>query len=258
MSASTTALQSPNDPPLARSSSTRETLDHMAALKLPRVAQQHSVRALVADALRVALMSGEMRSGSIYSAPALGAQLGVSPTPVREAMLDLTKEGLVEVVRNKGFRVVDLSESELADLAELRCLLEVPTIGKIARSASTVDLERLKPLVQQIVDAAQVRDVITFVHLDRQFHLELLALGGNRFLVESVGELRNRERLALLRDWASADELARNAHEHTQLLDLLVAGDAERAETLIRSHIGRLRRRDPHLDGDAPSAHFPA
>jgi len=73
-------------------------------------------------------MSGEMRPGSIYSAPALGALLGVSPTPVREAMLDLTKEGLVEVVRNKGFRVVNLSESDLADLAELRYLLEVPTI----------------------------------------------------------------------------------------------------------------------------------
>jgi len=58
--------------------------------------------------------------------------------------------------------------------------------------------------------------------------------------VESVGELRNRERLALLREWSSTNELMRNAQGHIELLDLLVAGNAKRAETLIRNHIGRL------------------
>lgn len=240
MSVRNTALEALGDPAVPRSTSTGELMEHAATLRLPRVAQQHSVRALVADALRAALMSGEMRPGSIYSAPALGALLGVSPTPVREAMLDLTKEGLVEVVRNKGFRVVNLSESDLADLAELRYLLEVPTIGKIAKSATRDDLEKLKPLTEQLRRTAQAGDVVSYVQLDRQFHLELLALAGNRFLVESVGELRNRERLALLREWSRANELMRNAQEHIQLLDLLVAGNAKRAETLIRNHIGRL------------------
>jgi len=135
---------------------------------------------------------------------------------------------------------VNLSESELADLAELRCLLEVPTIGKIAKSATRDDLEKLKPLTEQLRRAAQAGDVVRYVRLDRQFHLELLALAGNRFLVESVGELRNRERLALLREWSSTNELMRNAQGHIELLDLLVAGNAKRAETLIRNHIGRL------------------
>jgi DNA-binding GntR family transcriptional regulator len=75
------------------------------ALNLPRVLGHNSLREQVSHALRAALIAGELRPGVVYSAPVLAAGFGVSATPVREAMLDLAKEGLVEVVRNKGFRV---------------------------------------------------------------------------------------------------------------------------------------------------------
>ncbi len=102
-------------------------------LNLPALGQQRKVRDQVADALRAALVAGEMRPGVVYSAPALAARFGVSATPVREAMLDLAKEGLVTAVRNKGFRVTELSDRDLDDITALRALIEVPTIGQIAR-----------------------------------------------------------------------------------------------------------------------------
>ena len=210
------------------------------ALRLPRFEQQNSLRRHVANALRAAMMSGEMQSGAVYSAPALAEQFGVSATPVREAMLDLTKEGLVEVVRNKGFRVVHLTVSDLTALAELRRLLEVPTVGQLARSARQEDLEALRPLALRIDDLAHSHDVVEYVELDREFHLELLALSGNPYLIDIVGELRNRSRLALLREWSSTDELAQNSREHFILIDQLIAGDAKEAEALIRRHIGRM------------------
>ncbi len=213
---------------------------HAKPLRLPRFEQQNSLRRHVVNALRAAMMSGEMQSGSIYSAPALAEQFGVSATPVREAMLDLTKEGLVEVVRNKGFRVVHLTAADLTALAELRRLLEVPTVGKLARNARREDLEALRPLAVRIDHLAHSRDVVEYVELDREFHLELLGLSGNHFLVDIVGDLRNRSRLALLREWSSTDELAQNSREHFVLIDQLVAGDAEDAEALIRRHIGRM------------------
>src|SRR3954470_11176919 len=90
--------------------------DRSPALNLPRVLGHHSLREQVSHALRAALIAGELRPGVVYSAPVLAAGFGVSATPVREAMLDLAKEGLVEVVRNKGFRVTELSDRDLDEL----------------------------------------------------------------------------------------------------------------------------------------------
>src|SRR5919199_1566442 len=78
-----------------------------------------SHRERVADALRAALIAGELRPGEVYSAPGLAARFGVSATPVREAMLDLVREGLVDTVPNKGFRVRDLSDRELDEITEM-------------------------------------------------------------------------------------------------------------------------------------------
>jgi DNA-binding transcriptional regulator YhcF (GntR family) len=77
---------------------------------LPVFATRQSLREQIADALRAALVSGQMRPGLVYSVPVLAERFGISPTPVREAMLDLAKESLVEPVRNKGFRVTELTD----------------------------------------------------------------------------------------------------------------------------------------------------
>ncbi|GAA2910803.1 hypothetical protein GCM10011428_26590 [Streptomyces violaceus] len=78
-----------------------------------------SHRERVADALRAALIAGELRPGEVYSAPGLAARFGVSATPVREAMLDLAKEGLVDTVPNKGFRVTAVSERQLDEYTHI-------------------------------------------------------------------------------------------------------------------------------------------
>ncbi|NEC19489.1 GntR family transcriptional regulator, partial [Streptomyces parvus] len=80
----------------------------------PRAVQRHSVRGQILDALRAALVDGELVPGQVYSAPALGARFGVSATPVREAMQRLAVEGAVEVVPNRGFRVTERGPRELA------------------------------------------------------------------------------------------------------------------------------------------------
>src|SRR6266571_3953143 len=77
-----------------------------------------SHRRHITDRLRAAIIAGTMEAGPVYSAPALAAQFGVSPTPVREAMIDLAKDGLVEVLRYKGFRVLEPSEKTLRDMLE--------------------------------------------------------------------------------------------------------------------------------------------
>ncbi|MET9934435.1 GntR family transcriptional regulator, partial [Streptomyces sp. NPDC006324] len=167
--------------------------------------------------------------------------LGVSATPVREAMLDLAREGLVEPVRNKGFRITEVSERDLDQYTELRTLIEVPTVGRITRTAARERLEELRPVAQEIVARAREHDLIGYLEADRRFHLALLGLSGNERLVETVGDLRKRSRLYGLTGLDEAGLLVSSAEEHVELLDLMIAGDARGAESCMRRHLGHVR-----------------
>ncbi|MFD3353121.1 GntR family transcriptional regulator [Streptomyces fradiae] len=211
-------------------------------LKQPNlITAQERLRDQVAHALRAALISGELQPGRVYSAPALAADFGVSATPVREAMLDLAREGLVEPVRNKGFRVTEVSERDLDQYAELRALIEVPTVGAVTRSATREQLEGLRPVAEEIVACAGAHDLIGYLDADRRFHLALLALHGNDRLVETVGELRKRSRLYGLTALDERGLLVASAREHLELLDLMMAGDAAAAEVCMARHLGHVR-----------------
>lgn len=210
-------------------------------LELPELELRSTVRNQVIHALRAALISGQMQPGQVYSAPALAARFGVSPTPVREAMLALAKEGLVRTLPNKGFQVRELSDQELDEITEIRLLIEVPTATRAAARATASDLAQLRPLSRQLVTAAEQTDLIAYVETDRQFHLALLALAGNEQLVTLVGELRSRSRLFGLPDLARAGKLSASAREHVQMLDLIEAGDTDGFEALMRRHIGHVR-----------------
>src|SRR4051812_407487 len=81
--------------------------------------------------LRTRILGGELEPDTVYSATTLAADLGVSPTPIREAMLDLANDGLVEVVPNKGYRLTNPTEKDLNEISELRLLLEVPSLESV-------------------------------------------------------------------------------------------------------------------------------
>lgn len=211
------------------------------SLELTALAHRSTVRSQIIHALRAALVAGQMKPGEIYSAPTLAASFGVSATPVREAMLELAKEGLVSTVPNKGFRVRQLSERELDEITEVRLLLEVPTTVSVVGIATEDDLARLRPMGRRIVDFARDKDLIGYIEHDRQFHLALLGLVGNTHLVDIVGELRARSRLFGLGPLAESGELAIEAFEHVDMLELIAAGDATALESLMRRHIGHVR-----------------
>ncbi|MFI9364923.1 GntR family transcriptional regulator [Kitasatospora sp. NPDC053057] len=221
------------------------------------ISVQERLRDQVAHALRAALISGELRPGVVYSAPALAADFGVSATPVREAMLDLAREGLVEAVRNKGFRVTELTERDLDDYTEIRALIEVPTVGRVTRTATKDQLERLRPQAEAIVAAARKHDLIGYLEADRQFHLDLLGLAGNARLVDVVGDLRKRSRLYGLTRLDEQGQLVSSAEEHVELLDLMLTGDAEAAEACMTRHLSHVRSlwagQDEAAEADRPA-----
>lgn len=240
------------------------TRDLTDAAMVTQLADRPSLRAEVVGALRAALVSGRMRPGVVYSVPMLAAEFGVSATPVREAMLDLAKEGLVEAVRNRGFRVTEPTDRMLDEITELRALIEVPTVARLAHDAEPDDLEALRPVAQQIIARAREGDLLGYLDADRRFHLDLLALAGNLELVEVVRHLRDRTRLYGLEQLVAQGRLIASAQEHDELLNALVARDVEQARAVMARHIGHIRGiwatgddqagAAPNPTGDAPAA----
>ncbi|MEU9068389.1 GntR family transcriptional regulator [Streptomyces sp. NPDC048306] len=206
--------------------------------------QRSSVRGQVLDALRAALVTGELRPGEVYSAPVLGERFGVSATPVREAMQQLALEGAVEVVPNRGFRVVERGDRELAELAEVRALIEVPVWLRLARTVPAERWAELRPLAEATARAASSGCPATYAEADRAFHRAVLALAGNEELVRIAGDVHRRAQWPPAGSPAARGraDLVADAHEHTALLDALIAGDPDAVRALVGQHFTGARQ----------------
>lgn len=201
-----------------------------------------NLRETVLEQLRTAIVTGELAEGELVSAPTLGQALGVSATPVREAMMDLVREGLVETVKNKGFRITAMGDEDLDDLAQIRMLLEPPAVGMVAKNIPAEAFTALEKLADTCLRAAEREDLGEYLRDDRDFHALVLSYTGNPQLVELATSLRRRTRLYGIAALARSGRLAESAHEHHELLQLLRDGDSAGAEELMRRHIGHARK----------------
>jgi DNA-binding GntR family transcriptional regulator len=206
--------------------------------------QQVSLRDQALAVIRQGLIMGEIVPGEIYSASSMAAKLGVSSSPVREAMLTLVNQGVMEAVRNRGFRVVPLSARDVHNVYELRVLLEVPSMGRLAASGLAAGHEDgFAKLADQITSSSQERGMVGYLEYDRQFHLGLLGLLGNPRLTAIVENLRDQTRLLGLKELSERGVLVASAEEHGPILKAVVAGNKELTERLMTAHL-------EHIKGD--------
>jgi DNA-binding GntR family transcriptional regulator len=200
-----------------------------------------SLREQAAQVIRASILADELKAGEIYSATVLAQRLGVSPTPVREAMLDLANGGLVEPVRNRGFRILQPDERDLDEISELRLMLEPAAMRSVSELATDEQLAELESVVVEIEDRADAADVAGFLVADREFHLGLLEILGNRRLVRLVAQLRDQTRLSGISELAREGNLTASAREHRDILAALRSRDSDAAERLMRKHLVHTR-----------------
>jgi DNA-binding GntR family transcriptional regulator len=201
-----------------------------------------TLSALAKDAILIRIVTGEIAAGGVYSAPVLAGVLGVSVTPVREALLELAAVGLVEAVPNKGYRIVELTQDDLDEILEVRLLLEVPAMAQVARRGTAAgQMPRFRVLADDIDRHAEHGDVPSFLESDREFHLGLLESLGNGRLTEIVSRLRYQARLYGLAELAERGELKESAQEHGRLLDAISADDPAAAAAIMTHHLQHTR-----------------
>lgn len=212
----------------------------MTAARGPQL-KSVSLRQQAREALRTRIVLGQIEPGRVESVINVASELGVSVTPVREAVMDLANLGMVEIIRNRGFRVPVLTDHDLEEIFRLRTMLEVPAMVELAQLQDRAPLTRFRQLAEQLTDAARQGDLVSFLDLDRQFHLGLLELLGNRRLVEMVGQLRDQARMQGLQKLADHGELTQSGEEHIAIVDAVEAGDGELTAELVCKHLTHSR-----------------
>jgi DNA-binding GntR family transcriptional regulator len=204
--------------------------------------KQPSLRDQALRVIREGMVSGELAPGEIYSATALANQLGVSASPVREAMLTLVNQGLMEAVRNRGFRVLPLDDDDRREIYEMRTLLEIPATAALSgRQEIKDEYDTFRAIADEIVQAARKGDLIDYLDADRRFHLGLLAFANNERLVNAIDGLRDHTRLYGLKNLSENGMLVASAEEHLPILDAIVADSPDKVRELMQHHLRHIR-----------------
>jgi DNA-binding GntR family transcriptional regulator len=171
----------------------------------------------------------------------LAEELGISRTPVREALIRLANEGLVEVIPRHGMRVLPVSPSDMVEIYCVLAALEAAAGELIARRHPTAaQLAPLTDATQQMIKALKVSNLDAWAAADKRFHHGLLELAGNNTLMETAMALNDRMHRARMFTLRLRPTPLKSAQEHMAMLDRIGAGDARGAGEACRAHLDRV------------------
>jgi DNA-binding GntR family transcriptional regulator len=195
------------------------------------------LREQVLEALRDAIVHGDLKPGQAIVEADLAAQLGVSRAPIREALQILNSEGLLETIPYHGTTVRQLTRTDIEELYSLRSVLEVFAVRRIIAHRNPEDVAILQGHFQEMLTNADAGDLKRVNEIDRAFHDSLIRLSQHSMLVliwNGVA-LRVRQVMALLNQRNT--DLKQIAYNHLPIIEAIDAGDEDRAVALIEQHI---------------------
>ncbi|MFD3913663.1 GntR family transcriptional regulator [Streptomyces sp. NPDC058603] len=191
--------------------------------------------------IKEAVLGRRYEGGTLLTEGELAEAVGVSRTPVREALLKLEVEGLIKLYPKKGALVLAVSAQEIADVVETRLLVEEFAVRK-AVPASARLIARLEEVLEEQRRLAEDGDLAAVAVADRCFHAEIVRHAGNEILSKLYDQLRDRQlRMGVAVLEAHPDRIAKNITEHTEMLDAIRTGDADGAAQCLRRHVSRVK-----------------
>ena len=188
------------------------------------------------------LVSGQLAFDAIYSANHFAEILGVSRTPVREALLQLSAEGLLIPVQGRGFKIKKFSEKQIRDFIEARKMIEAFVIERLVRVVTEQDLGRLEDSLTEMVNKALEGDAYGFLEADKAFHMNLIHRYDNRLLVSIMENIRNLISIFGQKALASYGRTQEVINEHQSILDELRERDGKKAVKAMTYHLNTTER----------------
>lgn len=208
-------------------------------MKEPKV---KTIRGQVYQILRNDICSGKYEPGFWLQEKELAEELGVSRSPVREALRQLVSDGLVVEVPNKGVFVKEFTPRDIDEIFDMRVMLESYGIQKSRRNLTTVRRQHLFELLEQMEKTYAAGDMEGYVRADEEFHIRLVELGGNSLVESTYDRVRSMNQQFRVLSLSSHQRFDESMEEHRKLIHALAVSDIPTAEATLRVHLELARR----------------
>lgn len=183
------------------------------------------------------IISGDLNAEGIYSARHFAEILGVSRTPVREALLQLTAEGLLVAARGLGFKLKRFSKREIQEWFELRRLMEIYLVECFVDNLKESDLEPLESTLNRMRKTAKDGDTHTYLKADEMFHMLIASKKENHLFESVLRQNRNRITIFCHRALSEPGRIEQTIHEHDNILQALRRRDKQLAKKQMLNHL---------------------
>jgi DNA-binding GntR family transcriptional regulator len=210
-------------------------------LEAINVNEYKPLRDVVFETLKDAILKGKLEPNERLMEIQLAEQLGVSRTPVREAIRKLELEGLVIMEARKGAYVSDISYEDIIDTLEVREALETYAVKLAIEKKTTKKINSLEKLNDEFQKAFEENDIQKMVYLDTTIHNDLLALSGNKKLIsfmDALNEIMQRFRLIYFNESYNPEVIIK---EHYEVFEAIKKGDKDEAIKAMTSHLSTLK-----------------
>jgi DNA-binding GntR family transcriptional regulator len=205
-----------------------------AALKQP-----DSLAKMAYEAIRKSILSGDWKIGELYNEKAIAADLGISRTPAREALLELAAQGLIIFLPRRGLMVNRFTRRDVDEIFELRKAIELAAVEKISLASPPLDLFAIEESLLKQRKAAKEEDYFAFMEADRMFHTGFSELTNNRRLIAILENLRDMIHVMGAKALALEGRALKVIEEHQAILEAIGRGSAEEARHAMAIHLDR-------------------
>lgn len=220
-------------------------------LDVSPIDRPRSLKDLAYSKIRASLLRGQMDPDSVYSAAQFAETLGVSRTPVREALLQLVAEGFLTVVEQKGFRLRRFTEKEIREIFETRRLIETYAAERLTGALTEDDVRGLKATIKQMAALAAEGDTAGFLEADRAFHMALLRRLDNHLLASIMETIRGQVTLFALKAVSYRGRTDEILREHGAILETLRGKDPKKS---VRAVVDHLETTERYVLGGPPAS----
>jgi DNA-binding GntR family transcriptional regulator len=188
-------------------------------------------------ALRHSILTNELTTNVVYNEKSLARDLGISRTPVREALLELSSKRLVKFLPQKGVIINTFSNKDIDEVFEIRLALELFSIKKICLNYKMMDFSLLKKYLAEQKNTAELKQAVDFMEADRFFHIGFTKLIDNNYLMEMMQDIRDIMNLMRLRTLGIKGRMQKVVKEHENILKAVEKGEVVKAMEEMESHL---------------------
>ena len=206
-------------------------------LKFAAIKQPESLAKMAYEAIRKSILSGQWKIGELYNEKAIAADLEISRTPVREALLELASQDLIIFLPRRGLMVNRFTRRDVDEIFEVRKAIELAAVEKITVASPPFDLFEIEEALLSQRKAAKQKDYLAFMEADRLFHTSFSELTSNRRLIAILDNIRDMIHVMGAKALALEGRALKVIEEHQTIFEAVKKGDIEEARRAMAYHL---------------------